>query len=70
MVRNLPADAGDTGLIKGMSVHPNILAWRIPGTEEPGRLHTVHGITKSQRRLNDFHFTSLLLGRSRMLQSN
>ena len=28
-----------------------MLAWRIPWTEEPGRLHTVCRITKSQTRL-------------------
>ena len=26
--------------------------WWSSGTEEPGRLHTVHGITKSETRLN------------------
>ena len=26
-----------------MATHSNILAWRIPWTEEPSRLHTVHG---------------------------
>ena len=25
-------------LMKGMATHSSILAWRIPGTEEPGRL--------------------------------
>ena len=24
-----------------MAIHPNILAWRIPWTEEPGRLQTM-----------------------------
>ena len=33
-------------LEKGMSTHSNILAWRIPRTEEPG-MARVHGITKS-----------------------
>ena len=33
------------------------LAWKIPCTEEPGRLHAVHGVAKSQTRLNDFTFT-------------
>ena len=28
---------------KEMATHSSILAWRIPWTEEPGRLHTVHG---------------------------
>ena len=26
-----------------MAAHSRILAWRIPQTEEPGGLHTVHG---------------------------
>ena len=34
-------------LEKGMATHSNILAWRIPWTEEPGR-STVHGVAKSQ----------------------
>ena len=29
-----------------MATHSSILAWRIPWTEEPDRLHTVHGITR------------------------
>ena len=29
-----------------MATHSNILAWEIPGTEETGRLHIVHGVTK------------------------
>ena len=31
---------------KGMATHSSILIWRIPWTEEPGRL-TVHGVAKS-----------------------
>ena len=49
VVKNPPAKAGDvrhTGLIPGsgrsleedMATHSSILAWRIPWTEEPGRL--------------------------------
>ena len=30
-------------LEKGMATHSSILAWKSPWTEEPGRLHTVHG---------------------------
>ena len=30
-----------------MATHSSILDWRIPWTEEPGRLHTVHGVTES-----------------------
>ena len=38
---------------KGMATHSSILAWRIPWTEEPGRLLVVLGVTKSQTRLSD-----------------
>ena len=42
-------DTGNTGLIPGlgrspgeeMATHSSILAWRIPWTEEPGRLQSV-----------------------------
>ena len=29
-----------------MITYSSMLAWKIPGTEEPGGLHTVHGIAK------------------------
>ena len=46
MVRNLPAmqDTWLQALVwedplkKGMATHSSVLAWEIPGTEEPGRL--------------------------------
>ena len=43
MVRNPPANSGDTGdagLIpeSGISTHSSSLAWEIPWTEEPGGL--------------------------------
>ena len=52
MVKNLPANSGDirdAGLITGsgrslevgLPTHSSILAWRIPGTEEPGRLESI-----------------------------
>ena len=34
-----------------MATNSSILAWEIPWTEDPGRLHTVHGVTKSQTGL-------------------
>ena len=43
-------------LEKEMVTHSSILAWKIPWMEEPGRLHTVHGVTKSQTWLNNFTF--------------
>ena len=61
MVKNLPAmwetqvhylGQEDT-LEKGMTTHSSILAWRIPRTEEPGRLQSME--SQSQTRLSDFH---------------
>ena len=60
VVKNLPAntsDARDMGLILGsedplgeeMATHFSILAWRIPWTQEPGRLQS----TGSQRVRHD-----------------
>ena len=55
-----------------MATRPSIFAWRIPWTEEPGRLQpmwpqrvghnwawwaVVHGVPKSQTWLSDFTFT-------------
>ena len=36
-------------LVEEMATHSSILAWRIPWTEEPGRLQrsTVHGVAES-----------------------
>ena len=48
-------------LEEGMAPHSSILAWRTPWTEEPSRLHTVHGVTKSRTRLSDFTFPFFLL---------
>ena len=53
VVKNLPANAGETQetqsqsldqedpLEEGMAIHSNILAWRIPWTEESGRLQSM-----------------------------
>ena len=40
-----------------MAPHSSTLAWKILWTEEPGRLHAVHGVAKSWTRLSDFTFT-------------
>ena len=40
-------------LEEGITTHSSILAWRIPWTEEPGRL-AVHGVAKSWTRLSDW----------------
>jgi len=54
MVKNLPAMqeiqiwslGQEDPLEKGVAIHASTLAWKIPCTEEPGRL-TFHGVTKS-----------------------
>ena len=46
MVKSLPANTEDTGLISGLGISPgegngtysSILAWKLPWTQEPGRL--------------------------------
>ena len=52
MVKNKPANAGyikrhgfdpwvrKMPAVKGMATHSSILAWRMPWTEEPGRLQS------------------------------
>ena len=58
-VKNLPANSGDVigavqslggedPLEEGMAANSRILAWRIPWTEEPGRLQTVGSQRESQ----------------------
>ena len=44
-------------LEKEMATHSSILAWKIPWTEEPGRLQSVHGVAKSWTPLSKFTFT-------------
>ena len=58
--KNLPANAGDAGSILGwedplekeMATHSSILAWKIPWTEEPGRLQCM-GLQKSWIQLSN-----------------
>ena len=59
MVKNLPAVqetwvqsmGWEDPLEKGMAIHSNILAWRIPWTEEPGGLQSM--VLQSQTRLSN-----------------
>ena len=37
----VPSLGGEDPLEEGMAAHSNILAWRIPWTEEPGRLQSI-----------------------------
>ena len=63
-VKNLPAMqetwvrylSREDPLERGMTTHSRILAWRIPQTEEPGRLQST-GLQKSPIRFSvEFHF--------------
>ena len=42
-----------------MATHSSTLAWKIPWTEEPGRLQ-IHGVAKSGTRLSDTFVCTLL----------
>ena len=46
-------------LEKGMATHSSILAWRIPLTEEPGRLQSVG--SQGGIQLSNFHFPYLCM---------
>ena len=57
MIKNLPANAGDTGSIPGedplgkkFATHSSILAWEIPWAEEPGRLQS-KGLQRDRHNL-------------------
>ena len=63
MIKNLPVIwktqvrslGSENPLEKGMANHSNILAWRIP-MDRRAWWATVHGVTKSQTWLRDWHF--------------
>ena len=77
VLKNPPANAGDTGLIPGSRRSPgegngNPLQYsclEIPGTEEPGGLMEFTGLQKSQTQLSDFTFTFMLDLRKGLLRS-
>jgi len=62
VVKNLPANAGDgrdavrslgreAPLEEGMATHSSLLAWRIPWTEEPGRLQSIWSQSRARLTL-------------------
>ena len=61
VVKNLPANAGDMGLIPGseralgkeMATYSSILAWEIPWTEEPGGLQLMGTQNSQTLRISD-----------------
>ena len=69
VVKKLPANAGDirdAGSVprsgrspeEGMATHSSILAWRIPWTEEPGRLQSIASQSWTRLKwLSTYHFS-------------
>ena len=56
----VPSLGREDPLEEGMATHSSIPAWRIPGTEEPGRA-TVQGVAKSRTRRSKLTlFTQLI----------
>ena len=51
-----------------MATHSSILAWRMPWTEEPGELPTVHEVTKSWMPLSTQARIAVYYPRSRKQQ--
>ena len=49
----VPSLGGEDPLEKGKATHSSVLAWRFPW-----------GVTKSQTRLNDFHFHLFTFGKT------
>ena len=48
-------------LEKEMATHSSTTVWKIPWTEEPGRLHVVHEVAKSRTRLSNFTYLRFYL---------
>ena len=48
-------------LEKEMTTNSSILAWRIPLTEEPGRLYIVQGLARSQIQLKHLSMHTCVL---------
>ena len=47
-------------LEKGMATHSNILAWRIPRTEEPGTLQSIESDATEHARTHVYMYNSVL----------
>ena len=58
----VPSLGWEDPLEKEMATHSSVLAWRIPWTEEPGRLQYMGSQTDTTERLH-FHFPTPLKGK-------
>ena len=47
---------------KAMAPHPSTLAWKIPWTEEPGRLQSMGSLKVGQTERLHFHFSLSCIG--------
>ena len=71
-------NAGDPGSIpgsgrflgEGMATHSSVFAWRIPWTEEPGRLHTAHGVTRLRQEFKIIEAEQYIYERNKGKQQN
>ena len=65
MVKRLPAMwetrvrslGQEDPLEKEMATHSSTIAWKIPWTDEPGKLQSMASVAKSQTQLSYFTFT-------------
>ena len=60
---------GEDPLEEGMTAHSSILAWRIPGTEEPGRLSFLASQRLGHDRATNIFTFSQLLSTKVLIQS-
>ena len=78
VVKNLPARqemqvqslGWEDALEEEIATHSSILAWEIPWTEEPGGLHTVHGVTKELDKIEWLNNKRALGGRGENKRAN
>ena len=73
VVKNPPSHAGDVEdwvrslgledlLAEGMATHSNILAWKIPWTEESGGLQSMGSLSRTQLKRLHFHLLLSCIG--------
>ena len=53
-MRETQVRSGEDPLEKEMAVHSSTIAWKIPWTQEPGRLQSM-GVAKSRAKTRGFH---------------
>ena len=56
----VPSLSREDPLEKEIAIHSSTIVWKIPWTEEPGRLQSMGWVAKSRTRLSDFTFTFMM----------